>query len=127
VLSDALKAFLPCVIQTLPALASELEEFRTEVLGKYLPAEKKDAAEVNSYMDSLIGLDSLQVPDVPIVNSRAGLYIYLSAAVSFCSNGFAASMLTGHSSWGDPCWTMPRFLHTYTTDTRETSSWQQSS
>ncbi len=81
-LSDAMKAFLPCVIQLLPVLVNHLELFRTDVLGKYLPAEKKDAAEVNSYMDSLIGLDSLQIPEVPIVNSRAGLYIYLSAAVS---------------------------------------------
>ncbi len=81
-LSDAMKAFLPCVMQLLPVLVNHLELFRTDVLGKYLPAEKKDAAEVNSYMDSLIGLDSLQVPEVPIVNSRAGLYIYLSAAVS---------------------------------------------
>ncbi len=80
-LSDAMKAFLPCVIQLLPVLVNHLELFRIDVLGKYLPAEKKDAAEVNTYMDSLIGLDSLQIPEVPIVNSRAGLYIYLSAAL----------------------------------------------
>ncbi len=80
-LSDALKAFLPCVIQGLPVLVDHLEKFRTKVLSKYLPAEKKDAAEVNTYMDSLIGLDNVQVPEVPIVNSRAGLYIFLSAAL----------------------------------------------
>lgn len=86
-LSDALKAFLPCVMQALPHVASCLEVFRTETLGQHLPAEEKDAAEVNNYMDSLIGLDNVQIPELPIVNSRAGLYIYLSAAVSSSSPG----------------------------------------
>ncbi|KAK4250229.1 mediator complex, subunit Med5 [Corynascus novoguineensis] len=79
-LSDALQTFIPCVMQVLPEMASRLELFRNETLGKYLPAEKKDA-EVNTYMDNLIGMDSIQVPEVPVVNSRAGLYIYLSAAL----------------------------------------------
>ncbi|KAK4033848.1 hypothetical protein C8A01DRAFT_19269 [Parachaetomium inaequale] len=79
-LSDALRVFIPCLLQTLPAMASRLELFRAETLGRYLPPEKKDA-EVNSYMDNLIDMDSLQVPEVPVVNSRAGLYIYLSAAL----------------------------------------------
>jgi mediator of RNA polymerase II transcription subunit 5 len=79
---DALQAFLPCIMQSMPPIAAQLEQFRTETLGKYLPAEKKEAAEANSYMDSLIGLDNVQLPEVPVVNSRAGLYIYLSAAVS---------------------------------------------
>lgn len=69
-------------MQALPHVASHLEVFRAETLGQHLPAEKKDAAEVNNYMDSLIGLDTVQIPELPIVNSRAGLYIYLSAAVS---------------------------------------------
>jgi mediator of RNA polymerase II transcription subunit 5 len=79
---DALQAFLPCIMQSMPPIAAQLEQFRTETLGKYLPAEKKEAAEA-SYMDSLIGLDNIQLPELPVVNSRAGLYIYLSAAVSF--------------------------------------------
>jgi mediator of RNA polymerase II transcription subunit 5 len=82
-LSDALQLFIPCLLQTLPAMASRLELFRAETLGRYLPPEKKDS-EVNNYMDNLIDMDSLQVPEVPVVNSRAGLYIYLSAAVSLC-------------------------------------------
>jgi len=80
-LSNALQTFIPCVMQVLPEMASRLELFRNETLGKYLPTEKKDA-EVNTYIDNLIGMDSIQVPEVPVVNSRAGLYIYLSAAVS---------------------------------------------
>ena len=39
-------------------------------------------SEMNSYMDNLIGLERFQVPEIPMVNSRAGLYIYLNAAVS---------------------------------------------
>ena len=69
-------------MHTLPELAARLEGFRSRILGSHLQT-KKDSAEANTYMDSLIGLDSVQVPEVPIVNSRAGLYIYLSAAVSY--------------------------------------------
>lgn len=68
-------------MQVLPEMAGRLEQFRTETLGKYLPAEKKDV-EVNSYVDNLIDMDNFQIPEIPLVNSRAGLYIYLSAAVS---------------------------------------------
>lgn len=86
----------------MPPIAAQLDQFRTETLGKYLPAEKKEAAEANSYMDSLIGLDNVQLAEVPVVNSRAGLYIYLSAAVSLCP--FLRSVqfhADGLSSWGD--------------------------
>ncbi|KAH6845434.1 mediator complex, subunit Med5 [Chaetomium sp. MPI-CAGE-AT-0009] len=79
-LSDALQTFIPCVMQVLPEMAGRLEQFRTETLGKYLPAEKKEV-EVNSYMDSLLDMDNFQIPEMPVVNSRAGLYIYLSAAL----------------------------------------------
>jgi mediator of RNA polymerase II transcription subunit 5 len=71
-------------MQASSEIAGQLELFRTQTLSKFLPADKKDAAvsEMNSYMDNLLGLDSFQLPDLPIVNSRAGLYIYLNAAVS---------------------------------------------
>jgi mediator of RNA polymerase II transcription subunit 5 len=65
----------------MPEVAGALELFRTQTLCKFLPSEKKES-ELNNYMDNLIGLDSLQIPEVPVVNTRAGLYIYLSAAVS---------------------------------------------
>ncbi|KAL2133281.1 hypothetical protein VTI74DRAFT_2582 [Chaetomium olivicolor] len=82
-LSSNLEGFIPCVMQTLPDMGSRLELFRTQTLASWLPPEKKDAAvsEVNNYMDNLIGLDNVQIPEVPIINSRAGLYIYLSAAL----------------------------------------------
>ena len=64
-------------------MAARLETFRTQTLPSFEPAEKKDGemAEMASYMDSLIGSESFQIPLVPTVNSRAGLYIYLNAAV----------------------------------------------
>ncbi len=90
-------------MQTLPELAAQLEAFRTSALSIHFSSEKKEAAEVNTYMDSLIGLDNVQVPEVPIVNSRAGLYIYLSAAVSYlrlCRD--LPSLLTGYQLVGRP-------------------------
>ncbi|KAK4147148.1 mediator of RNA polymerase II transcription subunit 5 [Dichotomopilus funicola] len=80
-LSEALRVFVPCIMQGLPAMATRLEIFRTDVLGKHLPRKKKDVEDVDSYVDSFIDMDSFQVPELPVVNSRAGLYIYLSAAL----------------------------------------------
>jgi mediator of RNA polymerase II transcription subunit 5 len=77
-------AFTPSIMQALPDVAGRLEMFRAQTLGKFLPSEKKES-ELSSYMDNLIGLDSLQVSEVPILNTRAGLYIYLSAAVSLAA------------------------------------------
>jgi mediator of RNA polymerase II transcription subunit 5 len=68
-------------MHVMPDVAGRLELFRTETLCRFLPSERKEA-ELNSYVDNLIGLDSFQVPEIPVVNTRAGLYIYLSAAVS---------------------------------------------
>lgn len=84
---------MPLVMQVSSDVAGQLELFRTQTLAKFLPAEKKDAAvsDMNNYMDNLLGLDSFQVPEVPLVNSRAGLYIYLSAAVSLCTSWTWAS------------------------------------
>ncbi|KAK4103892.1 Med5-domain-containing protein [Parathielavia hyrcaniae] len=80
-LSDALRRFMPWVMQVSPDLATRLDLFRTETLCKHLPTDKKEADEALTYMDGLINLDNAPVPDVPVVNSRAGLYIYLSAAL----------------------------------------------
>ncbi|KAK4238900.1 hypothetical protein C8A03DRAFT_14704 [Achaetomium macrosporum] len=79
-LSNSLGAFMQCITHVMPEVAGRLELFRTETLCRFLPSDRKDA-ELNSYVDNLIGLDSFQVPELPVVNSRAGLYIYLSAAL----------------------------------------------
>jgi mediator of RNA polymerase II transcription subunit 5 len=80
-LADALRRFMPWVMQVSYDLAMRLDQFRTETLYTHLPAEKKEADEATSYMDGLVNLDNVQIPEVPVVNSRAGLYIYLSAAL----------------------------------------------
>lgn len=85
--ADSLEAFLPTLMQTQATheMASRLDLFRTQTLASFEPADaRKDSAisDMNSYMDNLLGLERFQVPEIPIVNSRAGLYIYLDAAVS---------------------------------------------
>ncbi|KAL1842691.1 hypothetical protein VTJ49DRAFT_4470 [Mycothermus thermophilus] len=80
-LDDALQSFVPLEMQRAPEVTARLERFRTETLAKNLPVSKKDAAEPTSLVDNLVSPDSVQVPEGPIVNSRAGLYIYLSAAL----------------------------------------------
>ncbi|CAP72901.1 uncharacterized protein PODANS_2_3320, partial [Podospora anserina S mat+] len=66
-----------------PSIASQLDMFRAQSLATHDSTEKKDPAvsDMNSYMDNVMGLESFQVPEVPIANTRAGLYIYLSAAL----------------------------------------------
>lgn len=71
---------MPSLIGIPTEFISRLQLFRTQTLANFDPDEKKDTAEVNSYMD-MIGLDSFQVPVIPTENSRAGLYIYVHAAV----------------------------------------------
>jgi mediator of RNA polymerase II transcription subunit 5 len=59
--------------------------FRTQTLASFEPVDKqKEAAEAQVYevFDQTVGLDSFQVRELPIENTRAGLYIYLNAAVS---------------------------------------------
>lgn len=82
-LSQSLEAFLPSIMQVNPSIASQLDMFRAQSLATHDSTEKKDPAvsDMNSYMDNVMGLESFQVPEVPIANTRAGLYIYLSAAV----------------------------------------------
>lgn len=46
--------------------------------------KKKQAADaaMDELLDSTVGLNNFVVADMPITNTRAGLYIYLNAAVS---------------------------------------------
>lgn len=77
---------MPSILQSASQIAGRLEHFRTETLASFDPVEKgKDIvkSDMDELLDSTIGLDSLVVPDLQITNSRAGLYVYLNAAVSF--------------------------------------------
>lgn len=60
-----------------------LELFRTETLPSFEPAGKKKETTnpVIDDMESTMALDSFIVNEIPNINSRAGLYIYLNALV----------------------------------------------
>jgi mediator of RNA polymerase II transcription subunit 5 len=84
-LSESLASFVPSIIQGASQIAGRLEMFRTETLASFDPIDKKKETtnnDMEDILDSAMALDSFVVPEIPITNSRAGLYIYLNAAVS---------------------------------------------
>ncbi|KAI1772929.1 Med5-domain-containing protein [Hypoxylon cercidicola] len=80
-LSESLASFVPSIIQSGSQIASRLELFRTETLASFEPADtKKDPTNpAIDDIESTMALDNFIVSELPIVNSRAGLYIYLNA------------------------------------------------
>ncbi|KAK7425449.1 mediator complex subunit [Neonectria magnoliae] len=83
-LSTSLASFVP-TLQLVPELIEKLELFRTDTLANLDPVDKKKRV-ANTAMDDLlesaVGLDNFVVSDIPISNTRAGLYIYLNASLS---------------------------------------------
>ncbi|KAI1342622.1 mediator of RNA polymerase II transcription subunit 5 [Xylariaceae sp. FL0016] len=80
--SDGLAAFIPSILQTSSDVAGRLEDFRTRTLASFEPIDKKKKETANVELDdfeSSMALDSIIIPELPITNSRAGLYIYLNA------------------------------------------------
>uniref|UniRef100_A0A0D2XC79 Mediator of RNA polymerase II transcription subunit 5 n=1 Tax=Fusarium oxysporum (strain Fo5176) TaxID=660025 RepID=A0A0D2XC79_FUSOF len=66
-----------------PQITDKLEQFRTEILASSDPADKKKQATnaaMDELLDSAVGLDNFVVAEIPVSNTRAGLYIYLNAA-----------------------------------------------
>ncbi|KAK8002553.1 hypothetical protein PG989_002272 [Apiospora arundinis] len=83
-LSESLSTFVPSIMQSSSQIAARLEFFRTETLDSFEPADKKKEAanaEIDDILDSTMGLDNLVISEVPISNTRAGLYIYLNACL----------------------------------------------
>ncbi|KAB5563076.1 mediator complex subunit Med5 [Coniochaeta sp. 2T2.1] len=81
-LSDGLAKFISTLQPT--EITPQLEMFRTQTLPSLEPVDKqKEAAEAQVYevFDQTVGLDSFQVRELPVENTRAGLYIYLNAAL----------------------------------------------
>ncbi|KUJ19653.1 Med5-domain-containing protein [Mollisia scopiformis] len=85
-LSKMLANFVPLLLQNSAQAAARLEVFRTETLVAIEPVDKKEMAADKAFEDILdesIGLaqtvDTMVVEELPIVNSRAGLYIYLNS------------------------------------------------
>ncbi|KAH6684022.1 mediator complex, subunit Med5 [Halenospora varia] len=78
--------FVPLLLQGSPQSAARLELFRTQTLVAIEPVDKK-AGEVsaNEAIDEILdegiglGIEGIVVVDLPEVNSRAGLYIYLGS------------------------------------------------
>jgi mediator of RNA polymerase II transcription subunit 5 len=59
--------------------------FRTQTLAAFEPVDKHredEDAQVYEVYDQTLGLEDFQVRELPTENTRAGLYIYLNAAVS---------------------------------------------
>lgn len=86
-LSKMLASFVPLLLHTSPHNAAKLELFRTQTLVAIEPVDKKDVS-ANKEIDELLdegmglGIDSVVVVELPIMNSRAGLYVYLNSLVS---------------------------------------------
>lgn len=72
-------------MQHTPGFVERFDVFRTEILGRLDPADKKKHAATHAAMDELldpaVGLENFVIPDMSIPNTRAGLYVYLNAAV----------------------------------------------
>ncbi|KAI0408251.1 mediator of RNA polymerase II transcription subunit 5 [Xylaria palmicola] len=83
-LSESLTSFIPSILQSSSQIAGRLELFRTETLASYEPVDKAKKEVSNMEIDDLessMALDTIAIPELPISNSRAGLYIYLNASL----------------------------------------------
>ncbi len=85
--SKNLATFVPFLLQSSPQNAARLEVFRTQTMVAIEPVDKKEAAankEIDEILDEGMGLgpDNMVIAEIPVVNSRAGLYIYLDSLVS---------------------------------------------
>lgn len=86
-LSKALANFVPLLLQSSPQSAARLELFRTQTMVEIEPVDRREV-EANKELDAILdegmglGIESVVVADLPTVNSRAGLYVYLNSLVS---------------------------------------------
>ncbi|KAI1367535.1 mediator of RNA polymerase II transcription subunit 5 [Xylaria arbuscula] len=83
-LSESLTSFIPSILQNSSQIASRLELFRTETLASFEPIDKDKKVVSNidfEDIESSMALDNIIIPELPISNSRAGLYIYLNASL----------------------------------------------
>ncbi|KAH8679535.1 mediator complex, subunit Med5 [Tricladium varicosporioides] len=76
--------FVALLLQGSPQSAARLELFRTQTLVALEPVDKKEVSankEIDEILDEGIGLgiEGIVVVDLPEVNSRAGLYVYLGS------------------------------------------------
>lgn len=104
-LGEALAAFVPSILQaSTEPIVQKLERFRTETLTSFEPVDGRAEAakaEIDELLDSTMGLDAVVLPEVPVVNTRAGLYIYLNAAVSRHRTSLPSSSMARPGGMGD--------------------------
>ncbi|KJZ75565.1 hypothetical protein HIM_05028 [Hirsutella minnesotensis 3608] len=83
-LNESLLSFMH-TMQHAPGFVERLEIFRNEVLANADSADKKKQAATSADLDDLLdpsaALQNFVIPDIPISNTRAGLYVYLNAAL----------------------------------------------
>jgi hypothetical protein len=80
-MSQSLTAFTPLLLHSEHGaqLVTLIQTFQVQVLSPLIPVDKKAQAEKEAFGELTV-LDS--VLDLPIVNSRAAFFIYLSSLVS---------------------------------------------
>jgi mediator of RNA polymerase II transcription subunit 5 len=88
--------------------AERLESYRTKTLIILEPIDKKAqkaGAEIDKIIDSAftLGMDNIPVVEIPTMNSRAGLYVYLNSLVgsvhlSWCL--FANELVASWTTYG---------------------------
>ncbi|KAI1326844.1 mediator complex subunit Med5 [Xylariaceae sp. FL0255] len=77
-LSDSLASFNPSILGNSTEITDRLELFRTGTLASF---EKEGPNNGIDDIEPSIAIDNIAIPDMPTINSRAGLYIYLNAAL----------------------------------------------
>ena len=87
VFSQYLAIFISLLLESSSMIAERLELFRTQNLLPLEPLGKKpqapnDEIDPNIDTNTELGIDSIPVVDLPVMNSRAGLYIHLHSLVS---------------------------------------------
>lgn len=85
--SQSLATFIPLIINGSSLFAERLDLYRTKTLVALEPIDKKAqkaGAEIDKIIDSAftLGMENIPVVEVPTMNSRAGLYVYLNSLVS---------------------------------------------
>ncbi|PNH63294.1 hypothetical protein VD0001_g9183 [Verticillium dahliae] len=83
-MSESLATFVPTIMHNAGPVTTRLDHFRTRTLASFEPAEAGKplaAPELDQLFDSGVELNNFVIPEMPVANSRAGLYIYLNAAL----------------------------------------------
>jgi len=91
--SQSLATFIALLLNGSSIFAERLELYRTQTLLPLQPVDQKlqkANAEIDRIIDSTMALnmDNIPIDDVPIVNSKAGLYVYLNSLVCFSHGSF---------------------------------------